>query len=86
MAIVYFLHGHGQINDEREGKPVDRDLLKDVLHIYVQIAHRFLDTYQVYFERAFLDSTRNYYSNKAQTWIQEYCHSDHYMLKVVYIY
>ncbi|CAN6166171.1 unnamed protein product [Urochloa humidicola] len=66
------------VNDEREGKLVDRELLKNVLDIYVQLG---LDTYQADFERAFCESTRNYYSTKAQIWILEYSHSD-YMLKV----
>ncbi|CAL5090423.1 unnamed protein product [Urochloa decumbens] len=66
------------VNDDREGKLVDRELLKNVLDIYVQIG---LDTYQADFERTFCESTRNYYSTKAQTWILEYSHPD-YMLKV----
>lgn len=72
-----------QINDERDGKVIDRDLLKDVLDVYVQIGLG-MECYEVDFENAFRESTRNYYSNKAQTSILE-CNgadSPEYMLKV----
>uniref|UniRef100_A0A0D3HST1 Cullin N-terminal domain-containing protein n=1 Tax=Oryza barthii TaxID=65489 RepID=A0A0D3HST1_9ORYZ len=72
------------INDERDGKVIDRDLLKDVLDVYVQIGLG-MECYEVDFENAFRESTRNYYSNKAQTLILE-CNgadSPEYMLKAV---
>ncbi|XP_066162116.1 cullin-1 [Oryza sativa Japonica Group] len=72
------------INDERDGKVIDRDLLKDVLDVYVQIGLG-MECYEVDFENAFRESTRNYYSNKAQTSILE-CNgadSPEYMLKAV---
>lgn len=72
-----------QISDEREGKVIDHALLKDVLDVYVQIGLG-MECYKVDFENAFLESTRNYYSNKAQTLILEYNGPDspEYMLKV----
>uniref|UniRef100_I1R541 Cullin N-terminal domain-containing protein n=1 Tax=Oryza glaberrima TaxID=4538 RepID=I1R541_ORYGL len=72
------------INDERDDKVIDRDLLKDVLDVYVQIGLG-MECYEVDFENAFRESTRNYYSNKAQTLILE-CNgadSPEYMLKAV---
>ncbi|EEC69056.1 hypothetical protein OsI_37904 [Oryza sativa Indica Group] len=72
------------ISDEREGKVIDHALLKDVLDVYVQIGLG-MECYKVDFENAFLESTRNYYSNKAQTLILEYNGPDspEYMLKAV---
>ncbi|CAN6179877.1 unnamed protein product [Urochloa humidicola] len=75
------------IDDERDGNCIDRDLLKNVLDIFVQIGHS-LDYYHDGlraiggdFGKAFFEGTRNYYSRKAQTWNMEY--SDHdYMVKV----
>ncbi|KAL6600441.1 hypothetical protein ACP70R_045241 [Stipagrostis hirtigluma subsp. patula] len=69
------------IDDEREGKLIDRDLVKNVLDIFIPVGLGHLDDYQVDFEQAFLEGARDYYSRKAQTWILEYSDSD-YMLKV----
>ncbi|CAL5090425.1 unnamed protein product [Urochloa decumbens] len=74
----------GMIDDERDGKCIDRDLLKNVLDVFVQIGHS-IDYYGSRviedFEQIFFKGTRNYYSRKAHTWNMEY--SDHdYMLKV----
>ncbi|CAN6197822.1 unnamed protein product [Urochloa humidicola] len=75
------------IDDERDGNCIDRDLLTNVLDIFVQIGHD-SDSVHYYefraikdFEQILFKDTRNYYSRKAQTWNMEY--SDHdYMLKV----
>ncbi|TVU10729.1 hypothetical protein EJB05_44275, partial [Eragrostis curvula] len=69
------------IDDEREGQPTDRDLLMNVLDIYVQICSGKLDAYKADFEQPFLEGTRNYVSRKAQAWIHEYSDPE-YMLKV----
>ncbi|RLN36363.1 Cullin-1 [Panicum miliaceum] len=71
----------GMIDDEREGKHIDRDLLNNVLDVFVQTGDGNLDIYRDDFEQTFFNATRNYYSRKAQTWNKDY--SDHdYMLKV----
>ncbi|KAF0918054.1 hypothetical protein E2562_021744 [Oryza meyeriana var. granulata] len=68
------------IDDEREGKLIDRALLKNVLDIYVEIGVGKLDFYSDDFEQSFLKSTTDYYSKKAQTWfLQNSC--PEYMLK-----
>ena len=71
-----------QIDDEREHKLIDRDVLKNVLAIYVEIGSGGLRIYQVDFEQAYLESTRNYYSRKFQSWNLEYSDDHDYKLKV----
>ncbi|XP_066396104.1 cullin-1-like [Miscanthus floridulus] len=72
----------GMIDDEREHKLIDRDLLKNVLAIYVEIGSGGLRIYQVDFEQAYLESTRNYYSRKFQSWNLEYSDDHDYKLNV----
>ncbi|OEL24793.1 Cullin-1 [Dichanthelium oligosanthes] len=69
------------INEEREGKLIDHELLKHVLAIYVEIGSGKLGIYQVEFEQAFLDDTRNYYSRKVETLNLKYSDDPDYMLK-----
>ncbi|CAL5075372.1 unnamed protein product [Urochloa decumbens] len=70
------------IDQEREGKVVDLDLLKNVLAIYIEIDSGKMGIYKADFEQAFLDSARNYYSSKAQSWNLKYSDDPDYMLKV----
>ncbi|CAN6197821.1 unnamed protein product [Urochloa humidicola] len=70
------------IDEEREGKLVDLELLKNVLDIYVEIDSSKLGIYKADFEQAFLASARNYYSRKAQSWNLKYSYDPDYMLKV----
>ncbi|KAI9122857.1 hypothetical protein K1719_005746 [Acacia pycnantha] len=66
------------IDQEREGKQIDRVLLKNVLDIFVEIG---MDCYENDFEAAMLKDTASYYSQKASNWILEHsCHD--YMLRV----
>lgn len=46
------------INDEREGRVIDRDLIKKCVQIYIQMGMGNLDAYEADFEVAFLDATR----------------------------
>ncbi|PUZ69758.1 hypothetical protein GQ55_2G136600 [Panicum hallii var. hallii] len=71
----------GMIDDEREGKSIDRDLLNNVLDIFVQTGDGNLDIYRDDFEQTFFNATTNYYSRKAQTLNKE-CSDHDYMLKV----
>ncbi|KAK4265738.1 hypothetical protein QN277_026752 [Acacia crassicarpa] len=66
------------IDQEREGEQIDRDLLKNVLDIFVEIG---MDCYENDFEADMLKNTASYYSQKASKWILEYSYPD-YMSKV----
>ncbi|KAK4265730.1 hypothetical protein QN277_026747 [Acacia crassicarpa] len=65
------------IDQDREGKHIDRALLKNVLDIFVEIG---MDCYENDFESAMLKDTSSYYSRKASNWILEDSLPD-YMLK-----
>eukprot|EP00298_Acanthocystis_sp_HF-20_P027197 c5211_g1_i1.p1 GENE.c5211_g1_i1~~c5211_g1_i1.p1 ORF type:complete len:741 (+),score=221.74 c5211_g1_i1:107-2329(+) len=58
---------------DREGEKVDRQLIRSVTTIYVDLGHE--DTanekYNVAFEDYFLVETKNYYSAKSVLWLQE---------------
>ncbi|CAH1441220.1 unnamed protein product [Lactuca virosa] len=75
------------IDQEREGKQIDRALLKNVLDIFVDIGvgqllyeGNEMDYYENDFEASMLNDTAAYYSRKASKWILEYSCPD-YMLK-----
>jgi cullin 1 len=59
------------INDEREGRVIDRDLIKKCVQIYIKMGMGNLDAYESDFEVAFLDATREYYARNADHWIIE---------------
>ncbi|XP_049388092.1 cullin-1-like [Solanum stenotomum] len=68
------------IEQEREGKQIDRGLLKNVLDIFVGIGMGEMEYYENDFEDAMLKDTVAYYSRKASSWIVEDSCPD-YMLK-----
>uniref|UniRef100_A0A2P2MWE2 Cullin family profile domain-containing protein n=1 Tax=Rhizophora mucronata TaxID=61149 RepID=A0A2P2MWE2_RHIMU len=68
------------IDQEREGKQIDRALLKNVLDIFVEIGMGQMDHYEKDFEAAMLEDTAAYYYRKASNWILEDSCPD-YMLK-----
>ncbi|XP_056168667.1 cullin-1-like [Syzygium oleosum] len=68
------------IDQEREGKQIDRALLKKVLDIFVEIGMGQMDRYEGDFEASLLEDTAAYYSRKASIWILEDSCQD-YMLK-----
>ncbi|KAK3417908.1 hypothetical protein EUGRSUZ_H03894 [Eucalyptus grandis] len=68
------------IDQEREGKQIDRPLLKKVLDIFVEIGMGHMDRYESDFEASLLEDTAAYYSKKASNWILEDSSPD-YMLK-----
>lgn len=59
------------IHKEREGESIDRNLVKTVLEIFVEIGLGTMDAYQDDFEKFLLEETAAYYKNKAVDWIQE---------------
>jgi cullin 1 len=67
-----------QINKEREGEQIDRELLKNVIDIFLEIG-KGLKLYEQDFEALLCDSS-TYYNIKASTWISgDSC--PEYMLK-----
>nr|GLL22256.1 cullin-1 isoform X3 [Ipomoea trifida] len=69
------------IDQEREGKQIDRALLKNVVDIFVEIGMGQMDYYENDFEAAMLKDSAAYYSRKASNWISKDSCSDG-MLKV----
>ncbi|MCL7022058.1 hypothetical protein MKW94_002344 [Papaver nudicaule] len=63
------------INRERDGEEIDQTLLKNVLEIFVEIGNendkKNMEYYVNDFETAFLNDTKDYYTQKASSWSQE---------------
>ncbi|XP_071729543.1 cullin-1-like [Rutidosis leptorrhynchoides] len=74
-AVIYM------IDREREGEQIDHALLKNVLHIYLEIGMGEMEYYENDFEAPMLKHSASYYSRKASNWILDECCPD-YMLKV----
>ncbi|KAJ3669273.1 hypothetical protein LUZ60_011223 [Juncus effusus] len=69
------------INEDRDGKPIDGELVKSVIKIIMEFKLNKLDSYQEDFEPAFLDASGAYYDQKSIIWLRELSHSN-YMSKV----
>lgn len=59
------------INDEREGKIIDKSLIKSIVELYEGMGMGSLDAYNSDLERPLLDSTREYYAKKREDWIND---------------
>ena len=59
-----------QINREREGEVVDRDLLKQCVGVFGKMSDK-LAVYNEELEVPLLESTRRYYEKKSQDWIEQ---------------
>jgi len=57
------------INDEREGRVIDRDLIKKCIDVYVKMGMGNLDSYESDFEAPLLEASREFYGRNADTWI-----------------
>lgn len=57
------------INDEREGKIIDKTLVKSIVELYENMGMGSLDAYNADLEEPLLNSTREYYAKKRQEWI-----------------
>lgn len=66
---------------EREGGHIDRDLLNNVLSVFVEIGINTMECYEDDIEMHLLKNTEDYYFVKAQTWIHGTACSD-YLIKV----
>lgn len=58
-----------QINQERMGLCIDRDLLKNVFLVFMEIYERRGVNYYEDFEKAMLEETTTYYSQLAPQWL-----------------
>uniref|UniRef100_A0A0D3DGB0 Cullin N-terminal domain-containing protein n=1 Tax=Brassica oleracea var. oleracea TaxID=109376 RepID=A0A0D3DGB0_BRAOL len=59
------------IHKEREGEQIERELLKNIVDIFVQSGMGTMERYENDFEMFLLEDTASYYSRKASSWIQE---------------
>ncbi|KAB2632415.1 cullin-1-like [Pyrus ussuriensis x Pyrus communis] len=71
----------GLVGKEREGEEINRELLKNVINVCVEIGMGKMDPYREDFEEHMLRETGEYYSRKASSWITEDSYAD-YMSKV----
>lgn len=61
----------GLINDEREGKIIDKSLVKSIVELYENMGMGSLDAYNADLEEQLLNSTREYYTRKREDWIND---------------
>jgi len=59
------------IDEEREGKIVEKTLIKNIVELYESMGMGNLDAYTADLEGPLLESTREYYAMKRQKWIAE---------------
>ena len=59
------------INDEREGKIIDKSLVKSIVELYESMGMGSLDAYNSDLEEALLSNTREYYAKKREDWIND---------------
>ncbi|XP_068305028.1 cullin-1-like [Pyrus communis] len=71
----------GLVGKEREAEEINRELLKNVIYVCVEIGMGKMDPYREDFEEHMLRETGEYYSRKASSWITEDSYPD-YMSKV----
>lgn len=59
------------INDEREGKIIDKSLVKSIVELYEAMGMGSLDAYNADLEEPLLEMTREYYAKKREEWIND---------------
>ena len=83
LSLCYFrnkIFVDQQINKEREGEQIDRELLKNVTDIFVEIGMGDMELYEEDFEAQMLPDSVAYYSREASSWISNHSCPE-YMLK-----
>lgn len=73
------------INEERDGEIIDKSLIKSIVELYESIGLESLDSYTVDLEEAMLRSTKEYYSQKRNEWINSDSTPD-YLIKVEQVF
>mmetsp|Transcript_18871 Transcript_18871/g.23751 ORF Transcript_18871/g.23751 Transcript_18871/m.23751 type:complete len:742 (+) Transcript_18871:80-2305(+) len=68
------------IDLERDGKIIDRTLIKDCVELFEAMGMGTLDAYNADFEEALLSSSQEFYARKSQEWIESDSTPD-YMIK-----
>lgn len=58
------------VNEERDGATVDQSLIKGAIDIYIEMGMERLDVYRTDFEDHYLQSSSDYYGQKAAIWLQ----------------
>lgn len=61
----------GLINEEREGKNVDKSLIESIVELYEGMGMGSLDSYNADLGEPLLTSTREYYTKKREDWIND---------------
>jgi len=61
----------GLINEEREGRIIDKSLVKSVVELYESMGMGTLDAYNADLEEPLLRATREYYARKREDWIND---------------
>lgn len=59
------------IQEERDGKIIDKSLVKSIVELYEHMGMSSLEAYNADLEVALLESTREYYARKRQDWIND---------------
>lgn len=59
------------IQDERDGKIIDKSLVKSIVELYEHMGMSSLEAYNADLEVALLESTREYYAKKRDEWIND---------------
>ncbi|GAX29145.1 cullin 1 [Fistulifera solaris] len=67
------------INDEREGKIIDKTLVKSIVELYESMGMGSLEAYTADLEQPLLESTREHYARKREEWIND--STPDYMIK-----
>mmetsp|Transcript_20907 Transcript_20907/g.45520 ORF Transcript_20907/g.45520 Transcript_20907/m.45520 type:complete len:738 (+) Transcript_20907:109-2322(+) len=62
---------HGLINEEREGRIIDKSLVKSIIELYESMGMGTLDAYNRDLEQPLLKFTRAYYARKREDWIND---------------
>jgi len=62
---------HGLINEEREGKIIDKSLVKNVVELYESMGMGTLEAYNTDLEEPLLNLTREFYARKREDWIND---------------
>ncbi|EFH64440.1 hypothetical protein ARALYDRAFT_338398 [Arabidopsis lyrata subsp. lyrata] len=75
----------GKIHKEREGEQIDRELVRNIINVYVENGMGSIKQYEEDFESFMLQDTASYYFSKASRWIEEDSCPDYTLKAYLYI-